>query len=161
MARPTRPTQACSPVSRELVCGDHVGLAEQPSRQASGLDLVAQGGRADAEFDGGFGEGEHRLLLVGRGHEVGLHLVEPAFEGLATALVGPDPDLIGVEAVGVVPGVSKGALELGPAVGPFLPGLAHLLEFVAKLGSPACKLGDRNHDGAARDRSPVGSSALD
>jgi len=163
MARPTRTPQACSPVSLEFVCGDDVGLAKEGGCESPALDLVAQGGGADAELDCGLGQGEHGLELhafavaltgrpalvvdvapaigasAGRGSgvagEVGVDLVEPAFEGLASALITPDADLIGVEAAGVLPTASEGALELAPAVGPFLRGRAHLFEFVAKLRS--------------------------
>jgi len=42
MARATRPTEGAGAVSLQLVDGDDVGLAEQSSRQATQLDLVAQ-----------------------------------------------------------------------------------------------------------------------
>src|ERR1035437_8026319 len=103
MARTAWPTETRGAVSRQLVVGDDVGLAEEPSSKSPALDLVAQGGCADAELGRGFGEGEHRLLPValGLGHEVGLDLAEPAFHRLTSALVGPYPDLVCVEAIGV------------------------------------------------------------
>ncbi len=135
MARTTWATQGIGAVSLQFVSGDDVRLAEEASGHPAELDLVAQGGCADAEFDRGFGQGEHRLRLValGLGHEVGLDLAEPSLHRLTTALVGPDPDLVGVEAVRVVPGVAERPLVLRPAIGPLLPGRANLFEFVAKL----------------------------
>jgi len=64
MARATWFAQAGRSVSREFLVGDDVGLAEQPGGQASALDLVAQGGGADAKLGCGFGEGEHRLARL-------------------------------------------------------------------------------------------------
>src|SRR5450759_1079357 len=137
MARTTWLAERGGSVSLQLFVGDDVGLAEQTGRQAPTLDLVAQGGCADAEFGGGFGEGEHGLALrlVRLGHEVGLDLAEPALHRLATTLVGSVANLVGVEPVRVVSGVTQGPLVLGPAIGPLLPSRAHFLEFVAKLGS--------------------------
>src|SRR5450759_3012864 len=122
MARASGLAERGSAVSLQFLGADDVGLAEQTSLHPACLDLVTKGGGADAQLRGGFGEGEHPLLLLALAHEVGLDLAEPALHRLAAALVGPDHDLVGVEAVGVVPGVPKGPLELGPAIGPFLPG---------------------------------------
>ena len=51
-------------VSLQLGSGDDVGLAEEAGRESPALDLVAKGGGADAELDCGFGQGEHRPLLL-------------------------------------------------------------------------------------------------
>src|SRR5664280_2222003 len=120
MARASGLAERGSAVSLQFLGADDVGLAEQARLHPAELDLVTKGRGRDPEFGGGFGEGEHPLLLLALAHEVGLDLAEPALHRLAAALVGPDPDLVGVEAVGVVPGVAKGPLELGPAIGPFL-----------------------------------------
>jgi hypothetical protein len=93
MARATGLAETGRAVSLQLLVGDYVGLAEEPGGQTATLDLVAQGGCADAEFGCGLGEGEHPLLL-GLGHEVGLDLAEPALHRLAPALVGPGADLV-------------------------------------------------------------------
>jgi hypothetical protein len=94
MARTTGPTEGSGSVSLQLRGADDVGLAEQAGRESPALDLVAQGGGADAELGGGLGEGEHPLLLVGLVHQVGLDLAEPALHRLAPALVGPGADLV-------------------------------------------------------------------
>ena len=124
MTGATWASQGGGSVSADLAFGHDVRLAEEAGRQAPTLDLVAEGGCADAEFGSGLGESEHGLELhtvavalagrpaivvdvaptvgagAGRGHgvagEVGVDLVEPAFEGLAPAFVPPGPDLIGV-----------------------------------------------------------------
>ena len=52
MARATGSTKTGSSVSLQLFVGDDVSLAEQTRRHAPELDLVAEGGCADAEFSG-------------------------------------------------------------------------------------------------------------
>jgi hypothetical protein len=55
MARAPGPSERCGTVSLQLPVGHDVGLAEETSLHAAELDLVTQGGCADAEFGSGLG----------------------------------------------------------------------------------------------------------
>ena len=65
MARATGLAEVFAPVAVELARRDDVGLADQARPKAAGLHLMAKGRRRQPELVGGFGEGQHPLLLGG------------------------------------------------------------------------------------------------
>jgi len=65
MARAAGLAEVFAPVAVELARRDDVGLADQARPKAAGLHLMAKGRRRQPELVGGFGEGQHRLVLGG------------------------------------------------------------------------------------------------
>ena len=65
-ARATSLAEVLAPVALKLAGRDDVGLADQARPKAARLDLMTKRRRRQPELVGGFGEGQHPLLLGGR-----------------------------------------------------------------------------------------------